>query len=203
MITVNPQKSLILIGAGGHAKSIWDAIHSQGLTLTAYVDPESKPWLDSLGIHRIEESSLAEQLQDAPQLIMGFLGLDTNSLAKRQRKMEDYRSRGAIFPVIAHTSTIISTNARIDAGVQLMAGSIVNGFATIEPGAVINTRAIVEHDVRIGVGSHIAPGATVLGGAIVGACCYIGSNAVVIQNSTVAPCTLVKASSFYNETQAA
>ncbi|MDX1975783.1 MAG: hypothetical protein SFT92_08950 [Rickettsiales bacterium] len=189
---IDASRPLILIGAGGHAKSLQDALISQNLGFTHYVDVESKGWADENNIVRMHEEALAKLLASGPQLVMGFVGADVASLQKRLQLMRDYQSKGATFPAIIHASAIVSTKATLAAGINILAGAVLNGYSSLAEGVIVNTAAVIEHDAQIGAGTHIAPRSVVLGGAKVGDCCYIGSNAVMVQNSTVASNQFIK-----------
>ena len=188
-----PSKPLFLIGAGGHAKVVAAALASQGKAITAYVDDNPASWLDSQHIPHISEAQLEAQLGTNPELVIGFVGLTLEALERRSQCMRDYQAKGAIFPSITHASAIIGSPVSLGAGVQILAGAVVNPYAIIKDGAVINSAAVIEHDAIIGAGSHIAPRAVVLGGAILGEHCFIGANAVIIQGVKVEQKTFVKA----------
>ena len=185
-------KPLILIGAGSHAKVVVDILQVQGLQFDAYVDDESKPWLDEFDVRRMSEEELDATINGA-QLVIGFVGLSCASLQHRLDIIERYQGRGAQFPAIVHPSAIVSPNATLGQGVQVLPGAIINSHAVIDRGVVINSGATIEHDAQVGEGCHVAPRAVLLGGAKVGSCAYIGSGAVVVQNASVEGASFIKA----------
>ncbi len=188
-----PAKPLILIGAGGHAKVVLAALASQGKSITAYVDPNPASWLDAQSIPRLSEAELQALLPQAPELIIGFMGLTTEALERRRALMQDYQSKGAHFPAVTHAAATIGSPVVLSAGVQVLSAAVVNPYAIIKDGAVVNSGAVVEHDAIIGAGAHIAPRAVVLGEARIGECSFIGANAVVVQGVNVEAKTFVKA----------
>jgi sugar O-acyltransferase (sialic acid O-acetyltransferase NeuD family) len=185
--------ALILIGAGGHSKVVVDALASRGVRVTAYVALQPSTWIEQNGISRMDEQQLETLLPQSPQLVMGFVGLGVEALQRRSILMRQYEEKGGRFPPVIHASAIVSHKVRLDAGVQVLVGAVVNADAILEKGAVINTAAVVEHDAVIGAGSHIGPRAVVLGGAKLGRECFIGSNAVIIQQTVVASGSFIKA----------
>ena len=189
--------TLVLLGGGGHAKVVMDALQARNHLPAAYVDSKGSPWLDALRITQWSEEKLMSMLGIGVQCVAAFVGLDCAALERRLQLMQKYKSSGAILPAVIHPSAIISKTAKIADGVQILAGAIVNGDATIGEGAVVNTGAVIEHDAVVGAGAHIAPRAVVLGGAQVGDLAYVGSNAVIIQNSTVAANNFIKALSVH------
>jgi UDP-perosamine 4-acetyltransferase len=187
-------KPLILIGAGGHAKVVVDALASQGRTLAGFVDTNPAPWLGA--IPHLSEQELEGQLAHV-ELVMGFVGLQVASLDRRLQVQRSYTARGAVFPPVIHATATLGSEVALGAGVQVLAGAIVNAHALIGEAAIINTAAVVEHDAHVGAGSHIAPRAVVLGGARVGELCFVGCNAVIIQNAKLNPHSFVKALSIH------
>jgi len=180
---------MIIIGAGGHAKTIVDALWQNGIHEGSYIDPDRQQWIEDAGYRRIEESEIPPR----SKMVIGFVGLTVAALERRYRLMRDYMAQSHYFPPVIHPSATVSRLAQLTEGCHIMAGACVNAHATIGQGAVINTNAIVEHDSEIGYGSHIAPGAAVLGNANVGVFSFIGCNAVVIQSTAVPPRTFLKA----------
>lgn len=186
-------KGIILIGAGGHAKVVVQALESRGYFLRGYVDPTPAKWLDKHHIPHLSQDQLAALLPSCPQLAIGFLGLNCDSLKRRLTLQKDCEKKGGIFPPVLHRAAHISPSSCISPGAQVLTAAIIHPHATIGAAAVINTAAIIEHDATIGEGSHIAPRATVLGGASVGSCCFLGAGSVLIQGKTLQAHGFVKA----------
>jgi sugar O-acyltransferase (sialic acid O-acetyltransferase NeuD family) len=184
---------LIMIGAGGHARVLYDCIIGHNRMLYACVDPKQQEWLAEINIKQISEDDLLSILPGRPELFIGFVGLDCKSLEKRVKMMQDYEKHGAYFTPLIHPTAFVSKKAVLGKGVQALPNSVINSGAVIGDGAVINSGAVVEHDAHVGAGVHVAPKAVVLGGAKIGDCAYIASGAVIVQNSTVTPKTFIKA----------
>jgi sugar O-acyltransferase (sialic acid O-acetyltransferase NeuD family) len=184
---------VILIGAGGHSKMVFDIVQSIGSRIDGYVDDADPPF----AWRKITESEM--EATDSPELAIAFVGLTCAALERRFNLMEKYRDKFKlrqihnVFPQLVHPKALVSKGAFVGYGTQVMAGAAANYGAHIGFGCVINTGAIIEHDARIGDGCHIAPRATVLGGAKVGDFCFIGAGAIVIQGTEVPPRTFVKA----------
>ena len=179
---------MILIGAGGHAKSI---VHSCPIGFTMYCDKTEQSWLRPFRMITEEESFSLAALGDS--MVVGFGALTPAALEKRYSVMMSYIKCGAKFSVIRGIHAIVSCNTTIGDGTQILGNSYVNHSAVIGSGCIINTGAIIEHDVVIGDGCHIAPGAIVLGGVDIGDFSFVGAGAVVIQGTKIPPRTFVKA----------
>lgn len=190
-------EKIILLGGGGHAKVVGDALVASGYNIVGYVDPKASPWLDKAKVAHVDEKDFLAMLAQKPPCVAAFLGLDCAALERRFGIISEALKNGAQFPPVVHPSAIVSPSARLGKGVQVLQGAIVNADAQLADGVVVNTGAVVEHDVIVGAGSHVAPHATVLGGVKLGEFSYVGSGSVVIQNSVVPARTLIKALSVH------
>jgi sugar O-acyltransferase (sialic acid O-acetyltransferase NeuD family) len=184
----------ILIGAGGHAKAVVEAIRGAGGAIVAYVDPREAAWLNAA---RISDDGLAAEVAAGSTVVMGIGGVETDSLAKRLALLQTYRSAGIPFRAVIHPAAYVSPTAVLGEGAIVLAGAVVQPGVSIGPGAIINTLAVVEHDSEIGEGSHVAPGAIVLGGCRIGECCMVGAGAVILPGAMIADHSLVPAGTRY------
>ena len=181
-----------LIGAGGHAKSVFDILLALHLDLDCYVNPESEPWL---GVrHMVDESQLNGS---GFAVAMGLGGVKPPQLERRLALLDRLLQAGLAAPPLVHPSATISPSAMLGTGVTVMPGAIINAHTRLDRGVIVNSRAVVEHDAEIGAGSHVAPGAIVLGAARIGQSCMIGAGAVVLQSIAVPDQSFVRAVSLY------
>lgn len=181
---------LLLIGAGGHARVVHDALAASGFALFGYVDPRPSPWLDA---PRHADDAAAAAVPADIGVALGLGGIAPKQLARRLALLRRYMARGRAAPAIVHPRAIVSDRAVIGHGVQIMAGAIVQAGASLGDGVIVNTGAMVEHDSTVGAGAHVAPGAIVLGGVRIGAGAMIGAGAVVLPGAAVRDGELVPA----------
>lgn len=184
--------NVVLVGAGGHAKAVCEAIRANDGTIAAYVSPSAADWLDAR--HIADDAAAQPEWGNA---VLGIGGVEPVALTRRLALLDRYlaRSFGAV-PVV-HRAAHVSPAAVLEPGVVVLAGAIVQPGAVVGRGCIVNSGAIVEHDAVLGAGSHAAPGAIVLGNCRVGDCCMIGAGSVVLQGVTVAARTLIRAGSVY------
>lgn len=187
------RERVIVIGAGGHASVVADALLAASIEVIGFTDADVRrhgvqvcglPVLGddaALALHDPEHVRLANGL--------GSLGNDANPV--RQRVQQGLEATGWRFCSVIHPAACVSPFARLGAGIQVMAGAIVQPGARLDDGAIINTRAVVEHDVHIGAWTHVAPGAVVCGDAVIGACSHVGAGAVVRQGVSLGERTLL------------
>ncbi len=110
------------------------------------------------------------------------------AFARRRSASRAFRtleSAGFALPEIVHASAVISPQAEIGRGAQILALAVVNAAARIGDGAIVNTGAIVEHDCAVGRSAHLGPRAVLGGDVIVGDGAHVGMGAVVVEGTSV------------------
>lgn len=185
-------KDVILIGFGGHAKSVADCLERQGLYhIIGYTDLKQYDCRYLyLGTDEVLPSYYKEGIKNVV-LGVGYLGKSDI----RQKIYQKLKKIGFNFPVIADPSAIISESAEIGEGVFIGKGSIINSEARIGKMSIINTKALVEHECKVGEFSHIAVAAVLCGQVEVGDAAFVGANATVIQCRKVLSKQIVPAGS--------
>lgn len=173
-------KRILLIGGGGHCKSVLDSL----LELNEYaeigiVDKRENVGKSVMGVPVVGcDDNLAALFSDG----YGYAFVTVGSIGNPTLRIKLFNLLSEIgyeIPAVIDGSAKVSKHAKIEQGVFIGKQTIVNAGALIQKGAIINSGAVVEHDCQIGAFSHIAPGA-VLGGEVV-----VGENSHVGLNSTV------------------
>lgn len=173
---------IVGVGAGTHAKSVLEAIGSEGrFQVTALLDDDpALAGREVLGVP-VTAAETLERLR-ADGLVHAFVGVaGIAESAARRGVFKRLADAGFELPTIVHASAVVSPWARLGRGVQVLAGAIVNAGAEIEDGVIVNTGAIVEHDCRIEAHAHVAPGVRLAGLAAVGEGAHVGIGAIVIE----------------------
>jgi UDP-perosamine 4-acetyltransferase len=175
--------SLIVLCAGGHARVVIEALLSRGIRPVAVADAARIG--EVVGGVRVTGSD-----DDVLKMSTGEIELANglgnrasrrdSGLSDRRALFERFGASGYRFPVIAHASAVIASDAQLGDGAQVMAGAVIQPAVRIGRNALINTRAVVEHDCIVGDHAHVAPGAVLCGGVLVGESVHIGAGAVVL-----------------------
>lgn len=178
---IGQMRKIIIIGGGGHAKVLIEAIRSTGcFEIENILDPKLKIGTQLSGVPVIG----GDEFLDG-QEVKGFcLSLGLGSIRAsdvRKNIFKKYKNRGFEFPAIVHGNAYVSKDSEIGSGSQVMAGVVIQPDAIIGENVIINTSAVIEHDCRIQAHSHIAPGAIIGGGVEVGECSHVGLGAKVLQ----------------------
>ena len=148
-----PIEDLHIIGAGGHALVVADAVRcgSPEVRLAFFDDDPAGSRLASCGETVLPFSG--EAIAGRPyHVAMG------NNDARESIWRALSRSSGPYLAVI-HPRAVIAARAEIGDGVFLAAGCIVGPAAHVEEGAIVNHLAVVDHECVVGGFAHIAPGA--------------------------------------------
>ncbi len=176
---------IIVVGAGGHARSCIEVLESEGIyKIAGLVGLESEVGSEVCGYRVIaSDNDLPKLLNDFEYAINGF-GQIANSIT-RTKKFEELKRIGFKTPSIVASSAVVASSATIGEGTILMHGSVVNSCATIGSNCIINSLALIEHDCSVSSNTHISTGALINGGVSVGSNSFIGSGAMLKQGIVV------------------
>lgn len=171
-------EEIILVGFGGHAKSVADCIERQGkYRIIGYTDIEDhNSRYTYLGTDEVLEEYYLKGVRNAA-ISIGYLGMGRI----REKLYFGLKKIGFNLPVIIDPSAIVASTARIEEGAFVGKGAIVNAESRIGKAAIINTKALVEHECEVGDFAHVAVAAVLCGQVRVGNFAFIGANTTVIQ----------------------
>lgn len=176
---------VIILGAGGHAKVLIEALLASSAVITGVVDPNLKLAESSiLGVQVLGGDEVVNEFPPSEIQLVNGLG-SVGFPVKRQQIFERFTSMGYNFATVIHPSVVIASDVVMGEGVQIMAGAVIQPGCIVGDNAIINTRASVDHDCNIGNHVHIAPGVTLSGGVTVGEASHIGTGATVIQGINI------------------
>jgi sugar O-acyltransferase (sialic acid O-acetyltransferase NeuD family) len=190
--------SLIVLCAGGHARVVIEALLSRGIRPAAVTDSDAARIGQSVGGVPITGPDQDVLKMDARSVeLANGLGnrasRGDSGLSGRRALFDRFAAAGYRFPVIAHASAVIASDASLGDGAQIMAGAVVQPAARIGRNVLVNSRAVVEHDCRLGDHAHVAPGAVLCGGVSVGESAHIGAGAVLLVGINVGAGAVVAA----------
>ena len=175
-------EKIVIVGCGGHAKTIVDMIEAHGqYEIAGFVDTLPDAAYDYRGYKIIATDANAGKLYDAGirNAVIG-VGMMGNSVV-REKIYAAYKKIGFSFPTIIDPSAVLAADVEIGEGTVVGKLAVINSAATIGCMAIINTAAIIEHDCMIGNHSHVSVGAVLCGNAKVGRGTFVGANSTVIQ----------------------
>lgn len=181
-------EQIFLIGAGGHAKVVLDAMSGSGMSDRIIVrdDDPRRAGTDILG-HVIHVPIVLDVMSGHR------FHLAIGSAAARRMLWEKILSLGVTPHTVMHTAAIVSRYARIGEGAFLAAGSVVGPSAVVGNSVIVNHGAVVDHDCTVGDFCHIAPNATLGGGVRIGNGVLVGAGANVLPGIQIADSAVIGA----------
>lgn len=187
------QKGIVILGTGGHARVLLEALKLSGQTVVGFTDLEMKSDY-IMGIPFLGGDDTVFSYQPHEILLVNGIGSVTVS-DRRRNLFEKLVRRGYQFANVIHPSATISESLKLGKGSQIMAGAILQAGCCVGDNTIINTRAAVDHDSVIGDHVHLAPGVILSGGCIIGDSVHIGTGAIIIQGIKVGARSLIAAGS--------
>ena len=186
-------KKIILIGGGGHCKSVIDVIEQEKkYKIYGIIDkPEflgTKILKYKVIGNDLDLKSFAKEVKNAlitvGQIKSAKLRIKLFKLAKKA---------GFILPTVISPNSYVSKYSKIGNGSIVMHQSIVNANTSIGDNCIINSKALIEHDCSISNHCHISTNATINGGVKIGSKCFIGSNVTTKNNIKIKENSFIKA----------
>lgn len=174
-------KNIILIGAGGHARSCLDVINStKKYKILGFVDKKKNLLIYNYRV--LGDDKYLENLNRKINLHISFGFI--KSPQKRIQLYNNFKNKFN-FPVL------ISSFAKVSKQAKVLDGTIVHHFVLINSGAkigyncIINSGAIVEHGVRIGNNCNIATKVVINGDVEIKNNTFIGSGTIIKEGVTI------------------
>ena len=167
------QKNLILVGGGGHCKSVIDVAESAGYNILGILDMPEDVGKKVLDYKVIGTDDDIPQYVDKAEFVItvGFIKNPTTRI-KLYNKVK--AAGGRLATIIASTAHV-SKYAELGEGTVIMHQAFVNAGAKIGDNCIINTFVNIEHDAEVGNQCHISTGTMVNGECKIGENCFIGS----------------------------
>lgn len=183
-------EDIVLVGFGGHAKSVADCIKRQNkYNIIGYTDKQNNhSKYKYLGNDDVLEDLYRSGVKNAV-ICIGFLGKGDI----RERLYNQLKGIGFTLPLIIDPSAIVSDDAIISEGTFVGKNVVINTEANIGCCCIINTGAIIEHESKVGDFTHVAVSSILCGQVEVGQACLIGANATVIQCMSITDNSIIPA----------
>ena len=188
------EKNLILIGGGGHCKSVIEVAESAGYNILGILDRPEEVDKKVLAYDVIGVDDDIPNYVDKAEFVI-TIGFIKNPALRIKLYNKVLEAGGKLATLIASTA-YVSKYAKIGQGTVIMHQAFVNAGAEIGENVIINTLANIEHDACIGNQCHISTGAMINGDCKVGANSFIGSQSVLANAISVCPDAVIGAGSF-------
>ena len=192
-------KNIILIGGGGHCKSVIDVIEYQNEYIIAgIVDQPAMFGNEVLGYKVIADDSGISALATKYKNAIITLGQIENA----DRRVELFNlaiEAGFELPAIISPRAHVSKHSKVGKGTIVFHDALINANTIVGENCIINSKALIEHDCIIESHCHISTQATINGNVSVGSCSFIGSHSITKQNISIGNNSFIKAGSIVTE----
>lgn len=173
------KKNLIIIGGGGHARSILSITNQNKLSgkIIGYTDL----YKGNLPVKYLgkDETVLKNYKTNEITLLMG-IGINLKLRQKIIRKFKKYN-----FLKLIDKNSIISDNCAVGEGSVIFPNATIGPNVKIGKFCVIHNSVVIEHDVNIKDNSYIGPGAVVCGNVKISKNVLLGANSTMIQDTYI------------------
>jgi sugar O-acyltransferase (sialic acid O-acetyltransferase NeuD family) len=178
---------IALIGAGGHAKIVFDAIVSaKEYEVIGFVD--DNPQLAGTFFFNLPVVNQIELLDSVEGYIVAI-----GDNVVRKAKYELYKNKGYLPVNAIHRSAIISPYASIGNGVVAFANVVVNPGTCINDNVILYTACTIDHDCQISEHAYISPGCNLSGRVTIGTGAFLGTGAVVLPQISIGEWSIIGA----------
>jgi UDP-perosamine 4-acetyltransferase len=186
-------KPVVVLGGGGHARVVIDALRCAGHTIAGVIDP--KP--EVAGILPAGIAWLGADLSKARaadvEVAIGVGSLDVSAKNPRPRLFQEAKAGGFQVVSFRHPSAIVAGDVELGEGTQVMAGAILQPGVRTGVNCIVNTGASLDHDCRLGDHVHVAPRVVLSGTVDVGSGSHLGTGAIIIQNIKIGTEAMISA----------
>ena len=186
-------KEILILGDGGHSKSVIDVIEQEGqFKIAGIVGTSNSIGSEVLGYKVIGEDEDINKLSKIYKYAIVAVG-QIYSPGARLKLYSLLIESGFNLPYIVSPRAYISRHAIIGKGSIVMHNAIVNANASVGDNCIINSNALIEHDSIVQSHCHISTSATINGNVTVGEGSFIGSGAVTNNSIVIKKNSFIKA----------
>jgi len=178
-------ETVLLLGAGGHARACIDVIEASGnWRVAGLVGLADEVGRQVCGYPVLGTDADLERLRAQCSWALITVG-QIKSPDARISLYESARTAGYRFATVVSPKAHVSRHATVGAGTIVMHGAVVNAGASVGANCIVNTAALVEHDAHVDDHCHVSTMAVLNSGVKLGSGTFLGSNACVRQGVTI------------------
>lgn len=170
------KEKILLIGGGGHCRSVIDVIELEGkYEIAGIIDKKELIGQKVLGYSIIgSDDDLSELFKKYKYALVTVGHIRSNEL--RVKLFNLLEKIGYHLPIITSPLAYVSKHSFIGEGSIIMHHALINANAKVGKNCIINTKALIEHDAVIEDNCHISTATVINGGVVIKQNSFIGSN---------------------------
>lgn len=185
------ENRILLIGDGGHCKSVIDTLLRNNTYDEIGVISKENKNKKILGVDIVGTDDNLISLFNGGWtnafITVGSVG-DTTIRKNIYKKLIEI---GFKVPNIIDKSSIVSESAIFGEGIFVGKGAIINANTTVNSCSIINSGSVIEHDCSIGQFVHISSNSTVCGNVTIGNDVHVGAGSVIKQGLDIGKNSLI------------
>ena len=169
-------KRMLIVGAGGHGRSVAEAALAAGkYELAGFVD-DAAPGLQQ--VWDLPVFCATADLSSCRQYVdVAIVAIGNNRL--REELHQKLNAAGFELATVVHPKAIVSPRAVVGEGCAIMAGAIVGTEAQLGAGVIVNCGAVVDHHCLVEEFGHLGVNAGMAGGAVLGRGAWMQAGSVL------------------------
>jgi hypothetical protein len=168
----------LILGAGGHGRSVADAIAANGDHAVGFLDDgqpigtllNGTPVLGALSLAWELHRLFAASDQAPPDQVVVAIG----NPALRQSWQQVLEQLAAPLGVVLHPRASVSATAQIGPGSVVLAGAVVDANASLHAGVLVSSGPVVDHDATSAAYSQLGVNAAMAGSSCLGPLACLG-----------------------------
>lgn len=169
-------KGLLIVGAGGHGRSVAEAVLAAGsYKVVGFVDDAASALQHVWALPVFGATADLTSYREYADVAIVAMG--------NNRLREELHGRltvaGFELATVVHSHAMVSPRAVIGAGCAIMAGAIVGTEAQLGAGVIVNCGAVVDHDCRVDDFGHLGVNAAMSGGSVLGRGAWMQAGSVL------------------------
>lgn len=181
-------EKLIVVGAGGHAKSLADSINPDEYCLAGFID--EKKTGEHFGYPIL--GNRISDIKDYKSYVY-IIGIGDNDSRFKWYKI--IKELGLKLVNIIDKTAVVASSASIGEGNFIGKLAVINADSKIGDNNIINTKALIEHECVVGNHNHLSTNSVINGNVEIADRVFIGSSSVCIGQLKVGCGTIVGAGS--------
>jgi sugar O-acyltransferase (sialic acid O-acetyltransferase NeuD family) len=176
---------VVVLGAGGHAKSVIASLEAAGHEIAAIYDDNPALWGTRI------MGCLVNGPVDQSCTAVGTAAVIAIGNPEVRFRLA---SRLAFHWIsVVHPSAVVHSTVRIGPGAVVLAGAVVQPDSVIGDHVVINTGSTVDHDCTVAAFANIGPGTHLAGSVRIGEKADLGTGCAVIPGISIGPSSIIGA----------